>query len=322
MNRRGTKLYKFLKKCETPPNNSFYWLTLNVLFNIILILLGKCLIKIWGIGNKHGSQYVLMSSTNMGDILFLYRSLDLLKKENGFSDIIIVADKMFLKPLQDLEISKIKIVPYWAIMALGKAVQLYPHKYRNIVMGQPWYFFGMKSINSHSILRSIPCKVSKETIHNLFPKAEMQGHSVILSPYEQTVSFYGLELLPLTFWSNLALRLKEKGFFVFTNCNGKTEKPIDGTVAFFPKMSELAGAVKYAGYCVSMRSGFTDWISSANLKREVVLYPTKSFFEYYNVKMLWDKGSALEYIYGESEKSHDELGAMIVDYFVNGDGTT
>lgn len=322
MNRRGTKLYKFLKKCETPPNGSFYWLTLNVLFNIILVLLGKCLVKIGGIGNKPESHYVLMSSTNMGDLLFLYRSLDLLKKENGFSDITIIADKMFLKPLQSLEVSNIKIVPYWAIMALGKAVQLYPDKYPNIVMGQPWYFFGMKSVNSHTQLRSIPCKVSKETIHKLFPKAEMKGHTVILSPYEQTVSFYGLELLPLAFWTNLALRLQEKGFFVFTNCNEKTEKPIDGTVAFFPQISELAGAVKYAGYCVSVRSGFTDWISSANLKREVVLYPTKRFFEYYNVKMLWDKHSALEYIYGESGKNHDELVAMVVDYFVNGDDAT
>ena len=319
MNRRDSKLYHFLKQCETPPRDNSFWLVLNFLFNLFLVLLGRCLIRIKGIGNKHESLHILMSTKNIGDLPFLYRNLDELQKENGFCNLIIIADKMFLKPLQALGIYNIKIVPFWEIMALDKTVQLYPNQYPNIVMSQPWYFFGMKNINSYVKVRSLPCNISKETIQRLFTKTEMRGNSVILSPYEQTVSIYGLELLPLIFWNNLAIRLKEKGFFVFTNCNGKTEKPIAGTSVFFPKMDELAGAVEYAGYCVSMRSGFTDWISSANLKREVVLYPTRRFFEYYSVKLLWGKNSALEYIYSESDKNYDEIVEMIVDYFTNGD---
>ena len=319
MNRRGTKLYKFLKKCETPPHENTFWLVLNFLFNFFLLLAGRCLINISGIGNNLGSQYVLMSTKDMGDLLFLYRNLDELKKENNFFNVTIIADRMFQKPLQALKINKIKIVPFWRIMALDKVIQLYPDKYPNIVMSFPWYFFGMKSINSHAMLRSLPYSVSKETIHKLFMKAEMRGNSVVLSPYEQSVSIRGLEVLPWNFWIKLALRLKEKGFFVFTNCNGKTEKPIDGTNIFFPKMGELAGAVEYAGYCVSMRSGFTDWISSVNLKKEVVLYPNKKYFEYYNIKMLWGKNSCLEFIYGESKKNVDELVEMIIDYFMSGD---
>ena len=140
----------------------------------------------------------------------------------------------------------------------------------------------------------------------------MHGKSVILSPYEQTASIYGLELLPLDFWNKLALRLKQKGFFVFTNCNGKTEKPIGGTIVFFPKMGELAGAVEYAGYCVSMRSGFADWISSANLKREVLLYPTRRYFEYYSIKMLWGKDSVLEFIYGKTKQCIKVNGNVII----------
>lgn len=322
MIKRSTKLYRFLKKCETPSTDSSFWLVLNISFNISLVLFGRCLIRILNIGNKSGSQYVLMSSMNMGDLLFLYRNLDLLRKENGFTQITIIADKVFLKPLQALTIDNIKIVPYWKIMAMDKAVQLYPDKYPYIVMSQPWYFHGLNSNNSLAEFRPIPCSVSKETIQQLFPKPEMQGNTVILSPYEQTVSFHGLELLPLSFWNNLSLRLKEKGFFVFTNCNGKTEIPIDGTNEFFPKMNELAGAVEYAGFCVSMRSGFTDWISSANLKREVILYPNRKYFEFFNMRTLWGKNSALEYIYNESDKNVDEIVDMIIDYFMNRDNNT
>lgn len=316
MNRHNTKLYKFLKKCETPPNEKWFWLVLNILFNILLALVGRCLIIIFGIGNEIRCNYVLFSTRNRGDLLFLYRNLDELRKENGFSDITIITEKMFIKLLQALEITNIKVVPFWAIMALDKVVQLYPKKYSNIVMSQPWYLFGL---HHNEIVRSLPCNVSKDAIKKLFSNHKMQGNTVILSPNEQSVSIHGMEVLPLIFWTRLALRLKEKGFFVFTNCNGKTEKPIDGTSVFFPQMGDLAGAVEYAGYCVSMRSGFTDWISSANLKREVVLYPTRRYFEYFSVKKLWNKSSVQEYIYGESDKQKDELVEMIVDYFANGD---
>ena len=319
MNERNTKLYSFLKKCEIPPNESYFWLVLNILFNVFLVLLGRCLMQIIDSGNKQDSQYVLMSTKNIGDLPLLYRNLDELKNENNFSDVTIIADKMFIKPLQALEINNFKIVPFWVIMALDKIVQLYPDKYSNIIMSQPWYFFFFFFINTNALFRSLPNHISIETIQKLFVRPEMHGKSVILSPYEQTASIYGLELLPLDFWNKLALRLKQKGFFVFTNCNGKTEKPIGGTIVFFPKMGELAGAVEYAGYCVSMRSGFADWISSANLKREVLLYPTRRYFEYYSIKMLWGKDSVLEFIYGESNKNNDEIVEMIVEYFSNED---
>ena len=134
MNERNTKLYSFLKKCEIPPNESYFWLVLNILFNVFLVLLGRCLMQIIDSGNKQDSQYVLMSTKNIGDLPLLYRNLDELKNENNFSDVTIIADKMFIKPLQALEINNFKIVPFWVIMALDKIVQLYPDKYSNIIM--------------------------------------------------------------------------------------------------------------------------------------------------------------------------------------------
>ena len=319
MIRRNTIFFKFIKKCEMPPKESFFWLTMNLLFNSTLVLLGRFLLVLLKKKRKGSFQYVLMASKNMGDILFLYRSLDELKRLNCFNNIIIVADNMFRKPLEALGVKHFRIISFWKIMAMDKAVQLYPDRYKNIVVSQPWYFFGVRNINSNSVLRTLPCHASDETIRKLFPKASMRGNSVVLSPYEQTISLHKLCLPPWDFWTKLTDNLRENGFFVFTNCNGKTEKPIDGTAVFYPPLEELAGTVEYAGYCISLRSGFTDWISSAKLKKEVVLYPTKRFFEDYNINLLWDKKLALEYIYGESNINIDELINIIIKYLVGGE---
>lgn len=316
---RNTEIYKFLKKCETPPNESFFWIILNFLFNSILVFLGKFLIVLLRRKDKGDPKYVLMSSKNMGDMLFLYRSLEELKRLNNFKNFIIIADGMFRKPLEALGIDYFHITSFWKIMAMDKVVQLYPNKYKNMVVSPPWNFYGVKSVNSHVSLLSLPCNVSDVTLNKLFPLEVMKGKTVVLSPYEQTISVFRLRLLSWDFWTMLAENLKKRGFFVLTNCNGKSEKPIEGTDIFFPMLGELAGAVQYAGYCVSMRSGFTDWISSAQLKKEVVLYPTKRFFEYYNLNLLWDKNSALEYIYGESNMNTAELVEMIVNYLLDGE---
>lgn len=314
MNDHNSKIYKFLKKCEVPPRETRFWIFMNFIFNSLLIFLGKIIASISYPNKNNKTGYVLISSMNMGDILFLYRSLDLLKKANGFSNIVILAAEKYRKPMEALRISEYRILPFWKIMALDKAVQIDPANHLNLVMSVAWQFFGVENIGKGGVLRHLPCYITRESICSLFVEKGMEGNSVVLSPYEQSLRTFGETNLPWEFWIKLAVELKKRGYYVFTNCNGKDEKKIDGTFAFFPSMDEVAGAVQYAGYCVSIRSGFTDWICSAKLKREVVFYPSKKFYIYHNLNLLWGKQDAFEYIYDMSNIQINKLADMTAAY--------
>lgn len=315
MDTRKSRFYNFLKKCEEPPKDNFFWSSVNLLFNMALIFLGRRIIRksFPRTDTHHG--YLINSTKNMGDLAVLYRVIDEIIRINDFESLTIIADPMFKHCFEALKDENVIYLPFWKIMAMDKAVQVYAGEYPHIVMSTAWLFFGTEEIYAHSPLKSLPCEISPDDVADIFSLNEMKGKTVILSPYEQTISYYGYPALPKSFWSRLAEELKAHGYYVFTNCNGKDEMPVAGTEQFFPKVKDLAGAVQYAGYCVSIRSGFTDWVSSAKLKKEVVLYPNRKYFEYYSIGVIWKKIELFEYIYDDN--ACDEVLNTIMKYILD-----
>ena len=296
---KSSLIYKLLKKCEAPPNAGFFWCYLNFLFNVFLALVGKIVIRTTLTDFEKGRNYAIMVSKNMGDLLFMIRGLKDLNRINGFEESVLVAGTVFKKPLMALGIKDCLIVDYWKIIAIDKALQLSPEKYRNVVIGGAYMFFGTKAKDAVTARFSLPHHMTEETKAAIFTSACMEGRTVVLSPYEQSITVYRDRHLELLFWERLADNLKKEGFYVMTNCNGKREKPIYGTVQFFPPLDEVSAAVEHAGYCVAITSGFTDWISNAELKKEIVLYPTRRSYEFYNLDIKWNKTNVIELIYDQ-----------------------
>lgn len=67
----------------------------------------------------------------------------------------------------------------------------------------------------------------------------------------------------------------DKGYQCFTNVAGE-EKPLAGTVAISPGISEIESVVEHAGTFVGIRSGLCDVIRSANA-RKIALYPDYNY---------------------------------------------
>ena len=104
-----------------------------------------------------------------------------------------------------------------------------------------------------------------------------KGNTVILSPYAKS-----MPALPLSFWKELAYRLKEQGFLVFTNCDGNKEKPIEGTEVFLFSLKDAVSVLNQCGYFVGLRSGFCDIISSSECRKVIIYSPSSK--EYLSVK--------------------------------------
>ena len=94
-----------------------------------------------------------------------------------------------------------------------------------------------------------------------------EGRTVLLSPYA-----YCIDQLPMSFWAELAKQLHQIGYYVCTNCAGKREKPIPGTVGVFIPYTLVIPFLEQAGYLIALRSGFVD-ITGQAICKKVILYP-------------------------------------------------
>lgn len=101
-----------------------------------------------------------------------------------------------------------------------------------------------------------------ETIQN--------GNAVIFSPYAKSVTSF-----PDVVWERVVSHYADRGYQCFTNVAGE-EKPLAGTTAISPRISEMKSVVERAGTFVGIRSGLCDVIRNVNARR-VALYPDYNY---------------------------------------------
>lgn len=125
----------------------------------------------------------------------------------------------------------------------------------------------------------------------------IKGKTVVLSPYSNT-----LFELPDGFWESIVRHCRSLGFTLCTNCAGKTEKPVAGTVPIFFPLGKAIAFMDAAGYFIGVRSGLCDIISLSRCKK-IILYEKQGFFykcspyEYFSLEKMGLCNDAIELEY-------------------------
>ena len=138
--------------------------------------------------------------------------------------------------------------------------------------------------------------------HGLIP-----NRTVILSPYSNTLSD-----LPSDFWEKLVSKLVNNGYTVVTNCGGKTEPAIKGTIGVFFPLNLAPQFVDAAGMFVGVRSGFCDIVSGCTAKK-IILYDKRnrfyncSAYEYFSLNKMGLCQDAIEIEYEHDNKAFEEI---------------
>lgn len=91
-----------------------------------------------------------------------------------------------------------------------------------------------------------------------------KGEGILLSPYSNST-----EGLPKEFWDDVAEKLKEKGYRVFTNVAG-SETPVDGTEELRCSFRELPSYLEYLGNTIALKSGYCEIIGHVNCRQVIV----------------------------------------------------
>ena len=108
-----------------------------------------------------------------------------------------------------------------------------------------------------------------------FGDVPVKDKMAIISPYAKSVAS-----LPEKIWEDIVADLKADGYETFTNVIGD-EKPLSGTYAISPRISEIKSAVEQAGLFIGIRSGICDVLRTADAKK-IALYP-----DYYYCDTKW-----------------------------------
>lgn len=110
------------------------------------------------------------------------------------------------------------------------------------------------------------------------------GKAVVFSPYAKSVTAIDSKV-----WQDAVGYYNSEGYKCYTNVVGD-EKPLAGTEAISPSLSEMRSVVERAGTFVGIRSGLCDILREANAKK-IALYPDYNYsdtkwkaIEMYNIK--------------------------------------
>ena len=160
---------------------------------------------------------------------------------------------------------------------------------------------GVFESEDRNIVSMPQCDKNSEQIDKIFSNNHLiKGRTVVLAPYN-----YTLPKMKKAFWNKTAKMLTQKGYTVCTNCSGKKEKPIKGTVPVFVPYCQMVPFLEQAGGIVAVRSGLCEVISSAKCKK--VIFYLKGFnwngkdnFDYFSLNKMGLCDDAVEYQYGNN----------------------
>lgn len=278
-------IYNFAKKCEIPGKSKF-WNFMNFFFCQGMILYGMRIYK--KIKKEFpDKKLIFIPSKSIGDVLFYCYFKDYMYDfiASNENDTILIWENDLSNVCKAFQISNVYHIPILKLAALQMAHHYYGTSKMDLSSVFAWCVFDYGNIKNKNIRPHLPelpdCK--EKLLGQLSDIGCVSGQTVVLSPYEQTLTAYNECIPTMLFWSELAEALQKEGFCVSTNCRGdEKEPPIPGTSHIFPRLDECEELVTLAGAAVILRSGFADFtaMSSATM---VVLYPSTQYWNYFKL---------------------------------------
>lgn len=272
---RDSSLYKALTIVEDPSGHGWLAHAVSSLGHTVLAKRGAVTFKRL-CESEPGAIFIIVPTASFGDLLMLRPSLDLLAREE---QVIVVAEARTKPACEALGYPRVEYVSQLDRIALVLFQER--HRPERLWNALPWYLFNIEEESRAFWTNHYPTmSASAERMTAIASAAHLvEGRSVVLSPYEQTITSNGYKSLPREFWAKLAAELKARGYVVCTNCKGDaTEPPIQGTVAVFPKLQDATALFDFAGHVIAIMSGIVDF--TARSTAEVCcLYPDNDFYD-------------------------------------------
>lgn len=309
---RNSLLYRVLKKAEQPGENPFFCL-MNTCMCRVLSLYGYHVRRT--IQKQHPDAAILLVPVrSAGDLFFLKYLFDDLCKSAGIERYVLVVDAdNSRKSAESLGFRNLYPLSMLPLKALVVYHRTHLERERRMFNCYAWCMFDLQSAQKYTD-RTFTVPNDADAVRRTFLElGGIPGKTVILSPYENTISMMGWEKLPPHFWESLAAGLQSKGYRVFTNCSGSGQEPvIPHTTRIFPAFAEVRDMIDLAGCCIMVRSGFADFAVHAG-GRKIVLYPNQRFLRQWSFYRSAQPVHCTEINYLDYRDDYDRLRTEILN---------
>lgn len=278
MNRNGF-VYKIAKKCEKP-SEKMPWSILHKLFMGFCIIYGK---KVYSKIQKDtdGRTILYYYSISMGDYFLFSLVVDDFWKHSKIDSYCLVVPDCIVKLCDSLKYDKVYPLSFPKFTAMNIYLN-FSRSDKKAINFFPWLFFKTKE---YKVKPNVCLKIDEIIDIQEFKELGLEEkNTVVLAPYEKSLSIHGFPILPSSFWELLTKKLHDRGYKVCTNCdNSESQKPVKGTIPVLPKYGEIMNFCETCGYVVAIRSGFADMCTFSNCKK-IILYPNQKAFSMWPIK--------------------------------------
>ena len=312
--KRGGLLYKFAKRCEEP-SKKMPWMILHKMYMLFSIIYGEKVYKKIQKDNN-GSTILYCYSVSMGDYYWFSLVIDEFFKQYKLDSYVFVVPNSLTGLCESLQFKKIYSVGFMEFCTMNLFLK-FCRGGTNSIDFSPWFVFAQakeyKVVPKISVKNDGPMDIQR--FYNLGLE---EKNTVLLAPYEKSLSHNGFPLLPQKFWELLAEKFSEMGYKVCTNCaNNKSEPPVKDTIPVLPPYGEIFRFCETCGYVVTIRSGFADMCAFSDCKK-IVLYPNQKVFSLWSINEYFGKVQGVyELIYYDYLEKLDSLVDCIVKDIIN-----
>lgn len=105
--------------------------------------------------------------------------------------------------------------------------------------------------------------------------------------------------IPRSFFQKIADELKQRGYLVVSNLSNEKDKPLDGTLGVYLSLNDTYSLLELCGHTIGVRSGFYDFMISANCRFFILYSEEYSMKKSYTLKAWNSERCVYEYIFSE-----------------------
>lgn len=263
-------IYRVSKKCEKP-GKSLLWKSMSLCWHMIMIIQGYFVYK--KLRHKFPGKTLLFAPVaSNGDICLFRYILPYFLEYNNIDEYVILVEKKLIQITKVLGFSDIEGLNSTKLFPLSMSYHFLGSEMNHIINFLPWEITDLANVKQKINFDFPKYVIEKSKMKKLCEKYHLIfNRTILLAPYEQTISVLGLPDIPIEVWGMIASRLSKKGYCLLTNC--KEEKDIiKGTKQLFCPFSEINPILNYAGNLITIRSGLVDFTCNTN-SRKIVFYP-------------------------------------------------
>ena len=162
--------------------------------------------------------------------------------------------------------------------------------------------------NAYKISDNFTLKYPKRNMSSIdFSNIAQKGKTVFINPIAQSME------IPRQFFQDIADLLRNKGYTIITNLCSDNDKPLVGSKGIRLNLSDSFQLAEYCGFSIGIRSGFYDYVISANCTFYIVYsedYPMKKC---YSLTAWRTQNTVEEFVYTKTD--HNNLVKSIIAKF-------